>query len=199
MHDQRADETGVAKPHLGLGRMHVGVHLLRLQRHEQRHDGMTVARQIIGIGRAHRAQDQLVAHRAAVDEEILSERVGPRQRGGCGKTLHYDAFALGPHFDGARTEIASQDIAEPRQPARGAGQRCSPGHRRAFLAGQCEGDIGPRHRQSPHHFADRFGFGAVGLEKFQPRRRCIKEIADLDAGALRQCRRHDRRFHAAFD
>jgi len=40
---------------------------------------------------------------------------------------------------------------------------------------------------------------AVGLEKFQPRRRCVKEIADLDPGALRQRGRHDRRFLAAFD
>ena len=98
-----------------------------------------------------------------------------------------------------RAEIAAQDIAEPRQPAGGAGQRGGPGHRRAFLAGQREGDVGPRHRKAPHHFADRFGLGAVGLEKFQPRRRRIKEIADLDAGALRQRRRHDLRFLAAFD
>ena len=92
----------------------------------------------------------------------------------------------------------AQDIAEPRQPARGAGQRRGPGHRRAFFAGEREGDIGPRHGEPPHHFADRFGLGAVGLEEFQPRRRRVKEIADLDAGALRQRRRHDRRFRAAF-
>ena len=88
----------------------------------------------------------------------------------------------------------AQDIAEPRQPPRRAGQRGGPGHRRAFLAGERKGDIGPRHGEAPHHFADRFGLGAVGLEEFQPGGRCIEEIADLDAGALRQRRRHDLRF-----
>ena len=68
----------------------------------------------------------------------------------------------------------------------GAGQRRGPGDRRAFLAGQREGDVGPRHRQPPHHLADRFRLGAVGLEEFQPRRRGVEQVADLDAGALRR-------------
>ena len=79
MHDQRADQAGIAEPDFGLGGMHVGIDLLRLQRHEQRHDRMAVARQIVRVGRAHRAEDQLVAHRAAVDEQILPERVGAGQ------------------------------------------------------------------------------------------------------------------------
>ena len=118
MHDQRAHQAGVAEAHLGLGRMHVGVDLARLQRHEQRHHGMAVARQIIGIGRAHRAEDQLVAHRAAVDEEILPERVRARQRRRGGKALDHDALALGAHFDRA-------GCGNPR-----------PGYRRAASAGR---------------------------------------------------------------
>ena len=101
-----------------------------------------------------------------------------------GKAFDHDAFALGAHLDGAAAKIRAQDIAEPRQPAGRAGQRRGPGDRRAFLAGQREGDVGPRHREPAHHLADRFGLGAVGLEKFQPRRRRVKQIADLDAGAL---------------
>ncbi len=184
VHDQRADQAGIAEPHLGLGRMHIGIDLAGIERHEQRHHGMAVARQIVGIGRAHRAENELVAHRPAVDEQILPERVGARQRRRRGKTFDHDAFALGAHLNGAGAKIRAQDVAEPRQPAAGAGQRRGPGNRRAFLAGQREGDIRPRHRKAPHHLADRFGLGAVGLEKFQPRRRGVEEIADLDAGAL---------------
>ena len=55
------------------------------------------------------------------------------------------------------------------------------------------------HGEAPHHFADRFGFGAVGLEKLQPCRGGIKQIADLDAGAVRERSRHDLRFRAALD
>ena len=47
-----------------------------VERDEQRHHRMAVARQIVGIGAAHRAEQQLVAHRPAVDEQILPERVG---------------------------------------------------------------------------------------------------------------------------
>ena len=199
MHDQRADQAGVTKAHLGLGRMHVGIDLLRIKRHEQRHHRMTVARQIVRIGGAHRAQNQLVAHRAAVDEQILPERIGAGQRRCRRKTFDHDAVAFGAHFDGAVSKIRAEDIAEPRQPAGRAGQRGGPGHRRAFFARQRKGDVGPRHGEAPHHLADRLGLGAVGLEKFQPRRCGVKQIADLDAGAVAERRRHDRRFRAAFD
>ena len=119
---------------------------------------------------------------------------------GCGgKSFDHYALAFAAHLDGAGAKIRAQDIAEPRQPAGRAGQRRGPGDGRAFFAGQREGDVRPRHREPAHHLADRFGLGAVGLEKFQARRRRIKQIADLDAGALRKCRRHDVRFLAAFD
>ena len=39
---------------------------------------MAVARQEIGIGAAHRAGEQLVAHRPAVDEQILDTRAVAR-------------------------------------------------------------------------------------------------------------------------
>ena len=118
--------------------------------------------------------------------------------GAGGKSFDHDAFALGADVDRAGAEIRAQNIAKPRQLAGRAGQCRGPGDGAAFLAGQREGDLGPRHGQPPHHFADRFGLGAVGLEKFQPRRRRIKEIADLDARTLRQRRRRDRRFRPAF-
>src|SRR3977135_4027672 len=63
---------------------------------------MTVARQIVGIGGAHRAQNQLVAHRAAVDEQILPERIGAGQRRRGGKALDHDTLAFCPPFDRAR-------------------------------------------------------------------------------------------------
>ena len=78
MHQQRAHQAGVAEAHLGLGRMHVDVDLARRQRHEQRDQRMAVARQVVGVGAAHHADQELVAHRPAVDEQILPERVGAR-------------------------------------------------------------------------------------------------------------------------
>ena len=76
---------------------------------------MAVARQIIGIGPAHRAEQQLVAHRAAVDEQILPERIGAREGRQAGKALDAHALALGLDRDRIGAEIRAEHIAEPRQ------------------------------------------------------------------------------------
>ena len=66
--------AGVAKAHLGLGGMDVDVDLFGRPVEKQRDDRMAVARQHILIGAAHRADQQLVAHRPAIDDEILVAR-----------------------------------------------------------------------------------------------------------------------------
>ena len=96
-------------------------------------------------------------------------------------------------------KFGAEDIAEPRQPAGGAWQRRGKAHWRALLAGKREGDIGPAHGKPTHHLAHGFGLGAVELEELQPRRRGIKQVADLDARAGAERRRFDVRFHAGID
>ena len=164
--------------------MHVDVDLARIERDEQRQHRMPVARQIIGVGAAHGADKKLVAHRPAVDEEILAERVGPRQRRQRGKTVDDDALAFGRDLDRVGAKVRTENVAEPRQPPGRARQRRGKGHRRALFAGQREGDIGPAHGEPAHHFAHGFGLGAVELEEFQPRRRGIEQVAHLDACAF---------------
>ena len=188
MHDERAHEPGIAEAHLGFGRMHVDIDLACVERNEQREQRVPVARQIIGIGAAHRAEQKLVAHRAAVDEEILAERIGARQRRQRGKTLDRHALALGRDFDGVAAEIGAEHVAKARQAPGRARQRRGKCHRRAFLAGEGEGNVGPAHGEPAHHVAHRFRLGAIELQEFEPRRRRIKQIAHLDARASAQCR-----------
>ncbi len=69
--DQPAHQSGIAEAHFGFRRMHVHVHERRIAFEEQRQRRMAVAREEIGIGAAHRADQQLVAHRPAVDEQEL--------------------------------------------------------------------------------------------------------------------------------
>ena len=69
--NQPAHERRIAEAHFGLRRMHVHIDIRRRQIEKQRHDRMAVARQQILIGAAHRADDQLVLHRAAIDEQVL--------------------------------------------------------------------------------------------------------------------------------
>ncbi len=166
MHDQRANQPGIAEAHFGLGRMHVDVDFARIERDKQRQERMTVARQIVGVGRAHRADQELVADRAAVDEQILAERIGPRQRRQRGKSFDRDPVALGGDRDGVRPEIRAKDVAEPGEPPGRAGQRRGKAQRRTLLSGEREGDVGPAHGKPAHHFAHRFRLGAVELEKF---------------------------------
>ena len=160
---------------------------------------MAVARQIIGIGAAHRAEQKLVAHRPAVDEEILAERIGARQRRQRGKAVDDDALAFGRDLDRIGAKIGAENVAEPRQPPGRAGQRRGKGHRRALLAGQREGDVGPAHGEPAHHLAHGFGLGAVELEELQPRRRGVEQIAHLDARAVAERRRLDGGFRAGID
>ncbi len=161
---------------------------------------MAVARQIIGIGAAHRAEQQLVAHRPAVDEEILAERIGAREGRQRGEAL--DAArprARRASSDRVGAEVGAQHVGEPRQTPRRAGQRRRPGDGRALLAREREGDIGPAHGKTAHDIAHGLGFGAVGLEEFQPRRRGVEQVAHLDPGALAERRRHRSALGAAFD
>ena len=155
--DQAAHQAGIAEAHLGLGRMHVHVDLARIERDEQRHHRMAVARQIVGVGGAHRADQQLVAHRPVVDEQILPERIGAGVGRQGGKA--FDGQALAP---GARPRRhwrgnPRRECRRAARAARPARQRRGPGHRRALLARQREGDIGPAHRQAPHDLAHGLG------------------------------------------
>ena len=104
-HQQAADQRRIAEAHLGLGGVHIDVDFVRGKRDEQRHDRVPVARQIVRIGAAHHADEQPVAHRAAVDEEILAERVGARQRRQRGKAFDHDAVPLVAHLDRVGAEI----------------------------------------------------------------------------------------------
>ena len=188
MHDQRADQSGIAKAHFRLGRMNVDVDLARVERDEQHHQRVTIARQIVGVSPAHRADEKLVAHRPAVDEQILAERIGARERRQRGKAFDDDAVALGANLHGVGAKVGAKHIAEPRQPSGRAGQRRGKAHRRALLAGERESDVRAAHREPPHHLAHRFGFGAVEFEEFEPRRGGIEQVAHFDAGTLPQRR-----------
>ncbi len=161
--EETAHQAAVAKAHLGLGRMHVDVDLARIERDEQRDDGMAVARQIIGISRAHDADEELVAHRSAVDEEVLAERIGASKRGQRGKAFHRNRAACAEHLDRIGAKLRAQNIGEPGQAATCARERRGPGDRRALLPGEREGDVGPAHRQPPHHLADRLALAAIAF------------------------------------
>jgi hypothetical protein len=199
VHDQRAHESGIAKAHFGLGRMHVDIDLTRRNRDEQREQRMPVARQVVGIGCAHRAKQKLVAHRPLVDEQILAERIGARQRRQRGKPFDHDALAFTGDGDGIGAEIGPKHVAEPGEPAGAAGKRRGKSDRRALLAGEREGDVGPAHGEPPHGVAHGLGLGAVELEEFQSRGCRVEQVAHLNPRTLTERGGLELRFGAGID
>ena len=77
---------------------------------------MAVARQEILVGAAHRAGQQLVAHRPAVDEEILVLAGRPVERRQAGEAGQPEAFAVGVDRHGIVGELAAHDGGQPLQP-----------------------------------------------------------------------------------
>ena len=160
---------------------------------------MAIARQIVGVGPAHGAEQELVAHRPSVDEQILAERVGARQRRQRRVAIDGDALAFRRDLDRVGAELGAEHVAEPGEPSGRAGQRGGERHRRALFAGEREGHVRPAHGEAAHHFAHRLGLGAVEFQELQPRRRRVKQVAHLDARAFAQRRGLDLRFRAGID
>ena len=160
---------------------------------------MAVARQIIGVSRAHHADQKLVAHRSAVDEEILAERIGACKRRQRGKALDRNRAACALHLDRVGAKLRAQNVGEPRQASARARQRRGPGDGGALLAGERESDVGPAHREPAHHLANRLALAAIALQEFEPGRGRVEQLAHFDARAFAERRRLDLTLAAGVD
>ena len=147
------------------------------QLEKQRRRRMPVAGQQVGIGRPQRAEQQLVAHRPAVDEEVLrhrrAARVGRQRR----EARRDAARRASASMRSAFATKSGPSIARSRAPSpskRSPGSGVEPQHLARRLGvgavGQGEGDPGRGHRQAAHHLADRLRLRPVGAQELQPRR-----------------------------
>ena len=160
---------------------------------------MAVARQIIGIGGAHHADQELVAHRPAVDEQILPERVGAGERRQRRIALDRKPVASAAHLHRVGAELGAENVGEARELPGRAGECRRPAHRSALLAREGERHIRSAHGQATYHVADRFAFAAVALEKLEARRRRVEQVAHLDARAAAESAGLELRFLACVD
>ncbi len=82
--DQPPRQTGIAKPHLGFGGMHIHIHQRGVTVQKQRRCRVAVTTEEIEIGAAQGTGQKFVPHRAAIHEQVLrhrrAARIG-RQRG----------------------------------------------------------------------------------------------------------------------
>ena len=182
--DQAADQADVAEPHLGLHRVDVDVERLGRDFQKQRHQGMAIGREQPLIASPYGAVEQAVAHRPAVDEQILQGRVAAVEGRQPGVTREPRPLALGEDRHGVVGEIPAHDRAEPLETRlRGVARYRRQLDRRPRPVAQIEPDTGMGHADPVDRF-DRVGhFGRRRLEELEPRRSGVEQVADLDPGA----------------
>ena len=127
--------------------MDVDVDLARIERDEERRDRMAVALHEVGIGRAHGAEEQLVPHRPAVDEEELHEPVAAAEGRQAGEALQ--PHALAARVDGNRV-LAEVARPSPAPAGRAAPRRRRRGkiERRPVAAGEGEANLRVGHGET---------------------------------------------------
>ena len=99
----------VAKAHLGLGRVHVGIDQCRVDGQEQREYRIAFAVQAVAVGLADGLRQHAVTYEAAVDEQVLPVRTGTGGIGRTQQTLQRQRAGLGG--DGQQPVAAGAAIA----------------------------------------------------------------------------------------
>ena len=172
------DFARIAKAHLDLGRMHVDVDALGRDGDEEQVRRLAAAVQDVVVGGAHRVRDQLVAHVAAVDVDVLQVGTRARRLRRSGSTGDRQAAEV----DGDGAAVLGESGAEQVARAR-FGAPARPARHRLAVVPDREGEVGP-HQRVPAHRLDAVGeLGRLGLQELAPRRRVEEELAHLDRRA----------------
>ena len=179
MEQELVHAAAVAETDFGLGRMHVDVDAVRRQADEQAIRRVQLVMQHVAVGFLQRVDDQLVAHVAAVDEDVLAVAAG---RGGAGADHPAGLTRNAP--PAASTAIVLDSNASPStwRTRAWAGSAFSRSCTRPLWL-SVNATCGLRQRQSPHGFGAVRVFGGLGLEKLAPRRGVEKQILDVERGA----------------
>ena len=198
--DQAAHQGGIAEADLGLGRMDIDVDQVRRHLEEERQDGMAVVRQEVAIGPADRAVEQLVAHRPAVDEEVLGLGIGAVEGRQADVAGQAQALALGVDRQRILGEVAAEDR---REAAQARLEQLALGGRQvqeiALAVAEDEADPVVRHGEPCQGVARLHLLGPGGLEELEARGCRVEEVAHLDPGAAAERRRLHSALAPAFD
>ena len=162
---------------------------------------MAVVRQEILVGAAHRAGQELVAHRARIDEEILVARGGAVQGRKPGESGEDEAVALGGNLERVRGELVAEDRGQPRAPRQfGRPLLRLQAHMRAIVvARDGERDRGICHREAQHRVQRLLALGSGRFQELEPGGRREEQVAHLDQRAARERSRDGRALGAALD
>jgi hypothetical protein len=195
---QRPDRSRIAKPQLGLRRMHVHIQFLGRKFQPQGHHGMTAMRDDISIGDAHGCLQHGICDGPAIDHQSLRGAGHARHRGRA-QIAAEDHFAPGgrpnlPHRQHRSRRFGPQ---ERRHPGRPFLRREVEDHP-AFVL-QPKGRTRRGHRKAADDGFGVFGLGARVLQEFPSRRSGEKQVPHDDPCPRRSGGRDHRADHAALD
>ncbi len=172
------DLAAVAEADLDLGRMDVDVDQLGLDVDEQHVARLAVAVQDVVEGGADRVGDQLVAHVAAVDVDVLHVGAAAGGLGQADATVDAHRAHLGEHLAALRDEVLVEDFRDPLRQRGGA-----PLVDQLALVPDGEADVGPGQRVAAQRFEAMGELGALALQELAAGGRVEEQLADFDGGA----------------
>jgi hypothetical protein len=141
---------------------------------------MPVAGQEVGIGRAQGALQQAVAHRAAVDEQVLVGGVAAVVGGQADEARQAHAIAGLVDLQGVVVEVAAQHGRQAGEAPLRAGVLGRQADDAAAVDVQGEADALVGHGLALDLLGDRQGLGALGLHELQARGGGVEQVAHLD-------------------
>ncbi|MNE26714.1 hypothetical protein D3C80_1200920 [compost metagenome] len=192
------DHAPFTEAHFVLGRVHIDVDAGGVDFQKQYKSRVPAVEQHIAIRLAHRVGDQFVAHRTAIDEEILKVGLAAREGRQTDPAPQVQAVAL--YFN-------RQGLFEKTRPAYRRHTPCAGSIVMGFMQAenalavmtQVKAHVEASQRQAPDHFLQVIEFGFFGLEKLAPGRGIEEQVAHFDRGANRVGRwLHPWRHVAAF-
>ncbi len=174
--EQGTDLTRLPEANLRLGRVHVDVDAVGRHVQPQHHHRMTVGGEHGTVGGAYHPAQLPVADRAAVDEQELAQAVGAVIGRQARPTVQHQTVAFAPDFPAVGGEVGAHDVAHAVAGVAAPGQgESAPGivlhvetHRRV------------RQREAANNIEAGAGLGLLALEKLEPGRNGVEQVADLD-------------------
>jgi hypothetical protein len=170
----------LAEAHLDLRRVDVHVDPVRRDVDEQRIGRLPAAVQHVLVGRAHAVSDQLVAHVAPVDVDVLLVGTRARRFGRAGPAGDAQHAQIERDLAAGLDEVVAEQVVQAR-----FGRGAAPLLDQPAFVPHREGHVGPHERMAAHRLDAMGELGGVALEEFAPRRRAEEELAYLDARADR--------------
>ena len=191
--DEVVDVPRTPKAHFVLGRMDVHVHKMRRQFQEQREHRVASVEEHVSIRLAHGVAGEPVAHRAAVDEEVLARGAGVRVGRQADPPPQPHVAAGFVHRHRFRHEAFAEERTGAGIPVAASGKAVQGTRTRHELEAHC----GIRKGDAPHRLLDVQQFRALGLQELAAGRRVVEQLGHFHRGAERMRRGAQKALFAA--